>query len=596
MSLFTSLSIGVSGLTTSQNSLNTTSHNLANTETKGFVRQQVVQVDSNYLNWGVTHISTLQSGLGTDIATVRQIRDVFLDKAYRKELGRQGFYQVQYEAVEEIESMFGELEGVAFQDSMEDLWVSLQELAKEPDSIVTRASVIQNAVNFIERAENISTQLREYQVNLNTQIKNEVNEINSIAEKIKELNLKIRQYESNGMENANDLRDSRNKLLDELGQLVNITYKETEDGIVTVTAEGVPLVTEDMVYKMGTVPISETSDMLKPVWISHGNIDVFNLDRSTANYRDMDIGSLKGLLVVRGSNVGKYTDIPIRDNYDTDEDYNDAVFEYNNQVETSVLMTVQSQFDQLIHGIVTTINDILSPNKEITLPAGTVITNADGSTTTLASPKTITILDSENTPVGMDSNHTMGEALFNRKSMDRYNDSNILQSIVITNPDSTITTLTNVRVYNEENKADNYSLFTIGEIEVNPDIMNNYSLIPLSSNTLSGDYDIETAEALLSAWQEPFATLSPNTLTSNNFAGYYTAFIAELANRGDQLNTISTNQESMVNSIDNQRQQVLGVSSDEELANLIKFQHAYNASARYITVIDSMLEHIVTSL
>lgn len=596
MSLFTSLSIGVSGLTTSQNSLNTTSHNLANTETKGFVRQQVVQVDSNYLNWGVTHISTLQSGLGTDIATVRQIRDVFLDKAYRKELGRQGFYQVQYEAVEEIESMFGELEGVAFQDSMEDLWVSLQELAKEPDSIVTRASVIQNAVNFIERAENISTQLREYQVNLNTQINNEVNEINSIAEKIKELNLKIRQYESNGMENANDLRDSRNKLLDELGQLVNITYKETADGIVTVTAEGVPLVTEDMVYKMGTVPISETSDMLKPVWISHGNIDVFNLDRSTANYRDMDIGSLKGLLVVRGSNVGKYTDIPIRDNYDTDEDYNDAVFEYNNQVETSVLMTVQSQFDQLIHGIVTTINDILSPNKEITLPAGTVITNADGSTTTLASPKTITILDSENAPVGMDSNHTMGEALFNRKSMDRYNDSNILQSIVITNPDSTITTLTNVRVYNEENKADNYSLFTIGEIEVNPDIMNNYSLIPLSSNTLSGDYDIETAEALLSAWQEPFATLSPNTLTSNNFAGYYTAFIAELANRGDQLNTISTNQESMVNSIDNQRQQVLGVSSDEELANLIKFQHAYNASARYITVIDSMLEHIVTSL
>lgn len=596
MSLFTSLSIGVSGLTTSQNSLNTTSHNLANTETKGFVRQQVVQVDSNYLNWGVTHISTLQSGLGTDIATVRQIRDVFLDKAYRKELGRQGFYQVQYEAVEEIESMFGELEGVAFQDSMEDLWVSLQELAKEPDSIVTRASVIQNAVNFIERAENISTQLREYQVNLNTQINNEVNEINSIAEKIKELNLRIRQYESNGMENANDLRDSRNKLLDELGQLVNITYKETADGIVTVTAEGVPLVTEDMVYKMGTVPISETSDMLKPVWISHGNIDVFNLDRSTANYRDMDIGSLKGLLVVRGSNVGKYTDIPIRDNYDTDEDYNDAVFEYNNQVETSVLMTVQSQFDQLIHGIVTTINDILSPNKEITLPAGTVITNADGSTTTLASPKTITILDSENAPVGMDSNHTMGEALFNRKSMDRYNDSNILQSIVITNPDSTITTLTNVRVYNEENKADNYSLFTIGEIEVNPDIMNNYSLIPLSSNTLSGDYDIETAEALLSAWQEPFATLSPNTLTSNNFAGYYTAFIAELANRGDQLNTISTNQESMVNSIDNQRQQVLGVSSDEELANLIKFQHAYNASARYITVIDSMLEHIVTSL
>ncbi|MDF2472539.1 MAG: hypothetical protein K0R21_321 [Anaerocolumna sp.] len=596
MSLFTSLSIGVSGLTTSQNSLNTTSHNLANTETKGYVRQQILQVDSTYLSWGTTHISTLQSGLGTDIAAVRQIRDVFLDKSYRKEIGRQGFYQVQYEAVEEVESMFGELEGVAFQDSMEELWVSLQELAKEPDSIVTRASVIQNAVNFMERAENISDQLKEYQVNLNTQIKNKVNEINEIAENIKSLNYKIRQYESNGMENANDLRDSRNKLLDELSQLISITYKENADGVVTVSAEGVPLVTEDLVYKMGTVPVSETSDMLKPVWVGHGNTDVFNLDRSTAAYRDMDIGSLKGLLVVRGSDTGNYTDIPKRDDFATEEEYNDAVYEYNNQVETSVIMTVQAQFDQLIHGIVTTINDILSPNKEVTLPAGTVITNADGTTTTLTSEQKITILDAENAPVGMDANNTMGEALFNRKSTDRYNDSNILQSIVITNPDSTITTLTNVRVYNEENSADNYSLFTIGEIEVNPDIMNNYSLIPLSSNTLSGDYDIETAEALIEAWQEPFATLSPNTLTSNNFSGYYTAFIAELANRGDQLNTISTNQESMVNSIDNQRQQVLGVSSDEELTNLIKFQHAYNASARYITVIDSMLEHIVTSL
>ncbi|MDF2610849.1 MAG: hypothetical protein K0R92_2323 [Lachnospiraceae bacterium] len=596
MSLFTSLSIGVSGLTTSQNSLNTTSHNLANTETKGYVRQQILQVDSTYLSWGTTHISTLQSGLGTDIAAVRQIRDVFLDKSYRKEIGRQGFYQVQYEAVEEVESMFGELEGVAFQDSMEELWVSLQELAKEPDSIVTRASVIQNAVNFMERAENISDQLKEYQVNLNTQIKNKVNEINEIAENIKSLNYKIRQYESNGMENANDLRDSRNKLLDELSQLISITYKENADGVVTVSAEGVPLVTEDLVYKMGTVPVSETSDMLKPVWVGHGNTDVFNLDRSTAAYRDMDIGSLKGLLVVRGSDTGNYTDIPIRDDFATEEEYNDAVYEYNNQVETSVIMTVQAQFDQLIHGIVTTINDILSPNKEVTLPAGTVITNADGTTTTLTSEQKITILDAENAPVGMDANNTMGEALFNRKSTDRYNDSNILQSIVITNPDSTITTLTNVRVYNEENSADNYSLFTIGEIEVNPDIMNNYSLIPLSSNTLSGDYDIETAEALIEAWQEPFATLSPNTLTSNNFSGYYTAFIAELANRGDQLNTISTNQESMVNSIDNQRQQVLGVSSDEELTNLIKFQHAYNASARYITVIDSMLEHIVTRL
>ena len=69
-----------------------------------------------------------------------------------------------------------------------------------------------------------------------------------------------------------------------------------------------------------------------------------------------------------------------------------------------------------------------------------------------------------------------------------------------------------------------------------------------------------------------------------------------VANRGEQLYTISQNQESMVGSIESQRLQSMGVSSDEELTNLIKYQHAYNASARYITVIDDMLEHIITRM
>jgi flagellar hook-associated protein 1 FlgK len=136
----------------------------------------------------------------------------------------------------------------------------------------------------------------------------------------------------------------------------------------------------------------------------------------------------------------------------------------------------------------------------------------------------------------------------------------------------------------------------LGEIEVNPDILHNYSHIPLSNNTGSGEFDIESAKELLSKWQEPFATLSPNTLTVNNFNEYYTSFMSEIANRGEQLNTISTNQASMVESIDNKRMEVTGVSSDEELTNLIKYQHAYNASARYVNVVSEMLKDIIDKL
>ncbi len=576
MSSLGGLYIGVTGLNVSQAALNVTSHNLANVDTKGFVRQQAVLTDFNYIKWGESYLSSMQQGLGANFATVKQVRDSFLDQAYRQESGRQAFYESQTLAVDEVEGLFGEMEGVSFQASINEFWTSLQELCKEPDNIVARASLIESAVTFIERSENMSRQLSDYQINLNTQIVNQVNRINEIGDEIRLLNLKIRQYESAGVEKANDLRDQRNLLLDELSKMAGITYKETVAGIVTINLEGVPFVTEDTVYRMNTARMNENSEMLKPVWSAHGNADVFNLDKAPTSKNNTDIGSLKGLLIARGHKQANYTDIPLRENYETDGLYRDAVMEYNNKIDPSVIMSVQAQFDQLIHGIVTTINDILCPNKEVTLSDGTKIK----------------ILDEENAPVGLNSSRTMGEALFNRKSVERYSD---YTEIEIENESGGYEYIT-ARIYQAEDPADKYTLFTLGEIEINRNVLQNNSLIPLASNTGTGDYDIKTTERLLTAWQEPFSTLSPNTLTRNNFSDYYTSFISEIANRGEQLSTIRDNQASMVGSIENQRLEVTGVSSDEELTNLIKYQHAYNAAARYVNVVSEMLEHIITSM
>jgi flagellar hook-associated protein 1 len=576
MASISGLYVGVTGLNVSQAALNITSHNLANVETEGYVRQQAVLTDFNYKKLGDSYLSAMQQGLGANFATVKQVRDTFLDKAYRQEVGREAFYESQDDAVGEVEGFFGELEGESFQNTMNDLWTSLQELAKQPDSVVTRATLIQTAVSFVERTDNISDQLKDYQVNLNTQIQEQVDRINEIGKNLKSLNIKIRQYESTGLEKANDLRDQRNSLLDELGKLANITYRENPNGMVTVNLEGATFVTEDTVSEIKTVKMNETSDMIKPVWVAHGGADVFNLDKAASADNDTDIGSLKGLLTARGSKQASYTDIPIRSNYASETLYNADVRNYNNTINASVIMKVQAEFDQLVHGIVTTINDVLSPNKEVT--------QIDGST--------IKILDTDKAPVGIDADSTMGEGLFNRKSMSRYSDE---QEIQILDESGATVTIT-ARVYNEEDPTNNYSLFTHGEIEVNPNIMQNYSYIPLSSNTGSGDFDVTTVNALLTKWQDTFSTLNPNTLTQNNFDDYYSSFISDLANRGEQLGTISTNQASMVESINNQRTEVTGVSSDEELTNMIKYQHAYNASARYVNVVSQMLEDIIEKL
>jgi flagellar hook-associated protein 1 FlgK len=562
MSSLGSIYLGVSGLNSSQNALNTTAHNLANVDTKGYARQQVLLRDFGYVNWGENHISTFQKGLGVDFQTVRQVRDVFLDKAYRQEVGREAFYDAGYQAIAEVEDLFGELEGVAFQDTIHDLWRSLQTLANEPNNIETRASFVQSAVTFIERAENISYQIKDYQVNLNIQIKDTVNRINSIGDEIKDLNHKIRAYESNGVENANDLRDQRNVLLDELGKLASITYQEDHNGVVTVNVEGVSFVSEDMVSHMDVKKANPGTDMLVPVWPSHKNAEVFNFDRIPSSEANTDIGSLKGLLLVRGDKEANYLDIPVRKSPEgedeaADAEYEAKVKEYNLRIESSAIMNIQAQFDQLIHGIATTINDILCPNAKL----------ADGTV----------VLDKDKAPVCIDG-ETRGIELFKRKSMDRYSMSG------------------DEYVFNAEDESNIHSLYTIGEIEINPLILQDYANLNLSSNDGTEDYDKDVIEQLLSKWQEPFATLSPNTLTYYNFSDYYNAFISDIANRGEKYYSISTNQATMVANIDNKRMEISAVSSDEELTNLIKFQHSYNAAARYVTVVDEMLEHIIKNL
>lgn len=582
MSLMSSLYIGVSGLRTSQNAMNTTAHNITNAETAGFVRQQTVMEDFGYSNIGGNKISTWQLGMGTNTQVVKQVRDIFLDQAYRKESGRQGFYQVQFEAADEMQEVMGELEGVQFQNSIKDFWVALQELAKEPDSIVTRATLIQSGVNFIQHAENIYEQIQTYQIELNTQIQQKVDRINEIADEIKELNNKICFYECTGTEHANDLRDTRNLLLDELGGLIDISYEEQTDGKVTIRAEEMPFLTEDHVFYMDTRYISEDSEMLVPYWPSFGDVEVFNFDRSPNSVDDTDIGSLKGIILARGRKVGKFTDVPmrpVREDFEDEPSYEEAVKQfnidaakYNKEIKDSVVMATQSQFDQLIHGIVTTINDILCPNKEIMLENG----------------ETVKVLDTARAPIGMDKDSTMGTELFSRKSMERYQE---LQEVTLADGSKEW-----VYIYNDEDATNNYSLYTLGEIEINPEILKDRSKLPLSKNTNTGDFDIDVAEELLSAWQADFATLNPNELSYNNFNNYYTALLGELGTRGEKYQTLAETQEAMANSIDNERCEIMAVSTDEELTNLIKYQHAYNAAARYVNVVSEMLDHILSTL
>lgn len=586
--IFTSLYTGTSGLRTSQAALNTTAHNLANTDTKGYTRQQLLGSDTYYVDDG----SGFQIGLGTTAATVRQIRDVFMDKSYRMENSRTGFYEVQNDTVTEVEDLFGELEGVEFQNTINEMWCSMQELQKEPESLVTRSTFLQTCVSFLERAQNIYTQLDEYQQMLNRKITDTVDRINEIGEQILVLNKKISRYEINGQQ-ANDYKDERNNLLDELSGYVKITYKEAADGI-DVNIEGMQFITGAVLNRLETreikkeVPYEDESGEEAIAYQGTGLYDVYWKGSNSPKLYDTleyspkqnsDMGSLKGLLITRGTYRADYTDIPVKpkeedymDEYDMlDEEAYEAAEEayaiefdnYQKFVKPSMIMRVEAEFDQLVHKIVTKINDVLCPN----------VYNEE---------LECYVLDTENCPVGMDEALTMGEGIFNRKSTDRYTKIEDGDEIIY--------------VYNEENENDTYSLFTIGELEINSAVMEDFSRIPLSRQGNTGDYEMDTCAELLEIWDDADMSLGPDDYTINTFMEYYNAMVSEIANEGSTMRILYENQADMTENVQSQRVGLAGVSGDEELTHLIKYQQAYNSASRYITAVDQMIQDLLNKV
>jgi flagellar hook-associated protein 1 FlgK len=195
-------------------------HNLSNIDTTGYTRQQVVQADRTYLNVGESYISKSQTGLGVSYAQVRQVRDYFLDRTYRVENGRAAYYEEGYQAAVELDTLFGEMEGVAFQSALSDLWIAAEELQKDPANSTNQGLFVSTCATFLEEAQAVYNGLASYQDILNEKVKDTVDIINDYGNKVLELNGKIKAVETGGQEKANDLRDARNQLTSYLVNLL----------------------------------------------------------------------------------------------------------------------------------------------------------------------------------------------------------------------------------------------------------------------------------------------------------------------------------------------------------------------------------------
>lgn len=534
MSLMGSLYVGQSGLQTGQNALNTTAHNMSNVDTVGYTRQQVQQTARTYRTLSKTNSANAyqQAGLGVQYARVKQVRDYFLDKTYRRESGRSAFYDTTYDAVGEIENLFQELEGEAFADAIKNLWESVQEIAKDPSNTVNQGVFIQRCNEFTTRAAAVYDGLCEYQDNMNYTVQQKVNQMNKYGARIAELNQQILRIEAAQVEKANDLRDERNQLTDELSKLAHINLKEDIDGNFIISVEGTEFVKEDGINEIALLQ-DENTGFYTPYWKHFAKTDaagkldisrakVFNLDMEISTDMNTDIGGLKATLIARGDHRATYKDLENKDVYDK-------------SIAPSVVMNIQAEFDQLINKVSTRINEVIKK-------AADDAQNKVPGTQYLRDPN---------------SNPPYSEVL----------------KIFVT-------------------KSGNE--MTVSNLMVGDTIKQSPSLLGFIKDDKKVDQ--ETADELKNIFTQADYTLNPNVKTKTTFRDYYNNLISQVSNTGNVLKGISENQQQTVDSTLAAREQIVGVSADEEMSNMIMFQNAFNASSRYINVVSEMLEHILTTL
>lgn len=562
---FGSLYVGASGLQNAQNAINTTANNLANVDTKGYVRQQVRYADKNYtiLKDSRANVNMQQSGLGVSIGDVVHARDIFLDKTYRQETGRMSFYSARYETATYVEDLMQELNGQQFKQSVSDLWQAFQEVSTKPADSTNQNLVLQKADLLVSRTQKLYSDLQNYQSNINDQIKDDVDRVNTIGNRIYELNLQIQRVEAGGTETAMTLRDERDSLLDELGNYGRIEVTEDATGFTYVDMEGVRFVDENRCYNMG-LRAADGTGFYTPYWPQQSDVEkgqyvpVFRLSGEISSEMNTDIGSIKSKLLVRGDAYGRREDMASEKSY--------------GNIEGCTLMEVQAELDVLFSNIVRSMNDIYCPNTETT----SAFTSTDGVTY----PAGTKILDEENCARGVDGELPPRE-LFTRIGIDRYTK--------VTGKDGKT-----YYVYNEENPDVSSTRYAIGTITVNSDLKRQITLMPAYKK--DGSVDYEMGAKLAAAWEVKDMKLNPYDQKPCTFEEFYDKMVDQLGIEGNTYKSVTETLSGAVSSVDSKRQQVSGVSSDEELSNMIKFQSAYNAASRFMNVISEMTETIVTGL
>lgn len=595
-SQFFGLYIAGSGLRASNAALNTTANNIANAQTTGYSRQQVTQ----QANLAIRTFTTYGcAGAGVDTIAIERVRDNFYDVKYWENQSRYGEYAAKQYYMKTLEDYMNDDSTSGFKSIFNRFSAALQSVTTNSSSDTSKAQFIASAKALTDYFNNMYGNLQELQKDINLEIKQCVDQINSISQKLATLNKQINVVELSGA-SANELRDQRDLLIDELSEYVDVETVETpiidtahpeiETGAhryVVLIAGGQPLVDGNnyntLTYTARAsderVNQSDADGMYRILW-ANGN--EFSLKNAAMG------GKLKGLAELRDGNNGA--------NFNgTVVGVDTASNKVTIRVDDEYLKNMQECTLSSTGGVINIGSTLYyydswefdgTDTYTFTLDAGRIPkidTDKMGK-----DAKTESEIRYQGIPYYMEQMNAwirgFSEAV-NKIFTDGTDANGNPGCIFFTGTDGTggeykVTDFTDSNGYYE---------LTAGNFTINGDLILDASRLGTRS---SADVGVEECGQI----KELISLLSSKDKFSfrNGTAGQMLEMLlSDMALNASSANTFYNTYNGLRNSIDNQRNSISGVDEDEEAVSLVKFQNSYNLASKMIQTLTEIYDQLI---
>lgn len=227
-------------------SVQVASHNIANAGTEGFSRQRVQLSAATplYKSYGAV-------GSGVLVSDISRARDALADIGVRRESGKLAGYSLRQGVLSEVEGIFGEPSENGIAATLDRFWNSWSDLANHPTSASAKTTVRQRGEQVVQALNEANRRLGEVESGLRSRLSSGVDDANRIASQIADLNVAVVRAESGGT-TAGDLRDSRDRLIDQLAALGSLRTAEDASGSVSISLDGIPVVDASTAKEVGT--------------------------------------------------------------------------------------------------------------------------------------------------------------------------------------------------------------------------------------------------------------------------------------------------------------------------------------------------------